>query len=200
MSDGSGDRARWAFNPAKTILLGMALLCGLFLRPVSLFGQAPSSPEYQIKAAFLYNFGKFVEWPAHLPPPSGPADDFFRICILGDDPFQETIDSIKEQLVHNRAVRIGYPKAIQELESVQHCDILFISKSKTDELPENLRKIGNQPILTVTDQAATATSGAIINLRTVDTNVRFEINLKAASQAGIKISSQLLKLATRVIE
>ena len=156
-----------------------------------------SSPEYQIKAAFLYNFGKFIEWPA-----SGETTSplFFRICILGDDPFGEAIDEIKQKQIGGREVIIDRIGSIEEIQDFRKYRILFISASETKRLGTILEKIDETPVLTVADHPGAARTGVMINLVTVNDRIGFEINLGAASGIGIKINSKLLKLAVEIVE
>jgi hypothetical protein len=156
-----------------------------------------SSPEYSIKAAFLLNFGKFIEWP---PPPSGASPAFLDICILGKNPFGDALNSISEQAIQSRKVKVSSVNSVKDIHMIQNCDILFISRSEKEKVPEILRITDGYPILTVADQNGLAKLGVIINLITIDDKVRFEINLRSAKKAGFKLSSQLLKLATEISE
>jgi hypothetical protein len=158
-------------------------------------------PEYSIKAAFLYNFGKFVEWPAiSSTSTNNIQDSFFNVCILGEDPFGEGISAINGKPLHSRTIRITYAQSVEHMDSIKKCDLLFICRSEEKHLPKLLESIKNSPILTVADMQGAAQLGVMINLIRVNDSVRFEINLNSAKQAGIKISSQLLKIATSVLE
>lgn len=163
----------------------LALAAGLLWPAAS---QAVS--EYQVKAAFLLNFGKYVEWPASAA--SGALD----ICVLGNDPFGETLDqTLAGRTVGKRAVQ---PRRVKTLGAASDCEILFVSKADASVVNEVLSSLRGSPVLLVGEQARFARDGGMINFVEVDSKVRFEINEAAAKAAGLKISSQLLKLATIV--
>lgn len=154
----------------------------------------PPSREYLIKAAFLYKFAKFVDWPAKA----------FRndrapltICILGKEPFGAALENIKDKKVKGRKLVI---QRLARLEDLKQCHVLFISESEEKRLPKILRAIKGKAILTVSDMKEFARRGGIIDLVTVKKKIRFEINVDAAHTARLKISSKLLKLAKIVKE
>ena len=145
--------------------------------------------EYKIKAAYLYNFAKFVEWPAEeLADPSLP----LSVCIYGKDPFGAALDSIKDKTVKGRKLVISRSSEINKLEG---CHILFISPSEKNNLSVILKKLRDMHILTVSDMEGFASNGGMINLNKVENKIRLEINLDAAEISGLKMSSKLLKLA-----
>jgi hypothetical protein len=154
-------------------------------------GSPDSRLEYRVKAAFVYNFAKFVEWPQAV----GYGGKPFVIGVLGRDPFGRILDDT----VNGKTVR-GRTLVIQRLSSwaqAHECDLLFVSGSENKRLPESLRGIG-RGVLVVGDSPDFVLSGGMIGLINEDSKVRFEINELAAERAGLKISSQLLKLARRV--
>jgi len=156
-------------------------------------GADESSREYQIKAAFLYHFAKFVEWPARaLPGPS----DALSLCILGRDPFGPLLD----ETLAGKTIQ-GRPLAITRHETLppaQTCHMLFISASKQHLLEKKLAALAGAPVLTIGDTEQFASRGGMIELYLDDNTVRFKINRRAAKDAGLTISSHLLKLATLV--
>lgn len=145
--------------------------------------------EYQIKAAFLYNFAKFVDWPACN---ACPDSDTFFIGILGKDPFGEEIRTIAGKTVKGKTLVVLTAETLDELKS---CQVIFIGTTVQKDLAAVLHHLQKRPVLTVGDTPGFAEAGVMINLYTVDNKVRFEINPAAAEQSGLKISSQLLKLA-----
>ena len=150
---------------------------------------APSPSEYQIKAAFLYNFAKFVEWPAKALLETRTS---MTLCILGEDPFGADLEHILDgKTVNGRSIVVKRFSAIRGLEV---CHILFISSSERHHLPEILEALGQASMLTVGETERFARLGGIINFTIEDNKVRFEINVDAAERAGLKISSRLLKL------
>ncbi|WP_372682468.1 YfiR family protein [Desulfosarcina sp.] len=168
------------------LVAGFLLLCQGSL----LAGSASAaSVEYRVKAAFLYNFTKFIEWPAH----GGEKGRPFTIGILGEDPFGSEMEALAGKAVGDESLKVQRFPAWND--RAQKCDILFISGSEEKNLPEILRRLDGSPVLTVGDAATYARRGVIINFFMEDNKVRFEINLKQAKRAGLKISSRLLKLA-----
>lgn len=168
------------------------LVCLLIL--VSLtdgLGNGQDAPsEYQVKAVFLYNFAKFVEWPSHAA--ASPSDPIV-LAVLGDDPFGQTL----EDTLHGKSAN-GRPIAIRRLKSdkqLNGCQIIFVSGSEKDRLREIFRSLRNSEALTIGDSAGFAQEGGIINFVLQENHVRFEVNIDAAERAHLKISSKLLSLA-----
>lgn len=167
------------------------IFCLSLASPRELHADPLHAGEYQVKAAFLLNFAKFVEWPA------GHVKDTFTIGILGRDPFDGALDSLSGRTVKGKRVvvrRYEYP------EDAREADILFISSSEKRSLPRILKTIMGNSILTVGDSKDFGRAGVIINLLLMQKRVGFEINLAAAQRDGLQISSNLLKLAREVIE
>ena len=143
--------------------------------------------EYQVKAVFLYNFARFVEWPAD--PPTVP----IVIGILGEDPFGNAL----EETVRGKTIN-GHELAVKHLKSGQEargCQIVFVASSERRRLRPLLASLGGAGVLTVGETEGFAESGGIISFTLEDDRVRFEINVDAAQRAGLKISSKLLSLA-----
>ncbi len=152
---------------------------------------AEVASEYDVKAAFLYNFTKFVEWP----PSAFPSDSSMQLCVLGQDPFGKSLMAFGGEAVAGRRLQLVRAREIQKPEG---CQILFISRSERHRMPEVLRELQDTPVLTVADTDGFLDRGGIINFTLEGSKVRFEINQQAAERAGIKISSKLLRLATHV--
>ena len=151
------------------------------------------SNEYQIKAAFLFNFAKFVEWPpATAAPESGP----ICMCILGRDPFGPALEEvIQGKTVNSRRLQV---RRTTRVEQVRSCHVLFISDSERGRLSEALALLRDTSILTVGEMERFVQHGGMIHFLMESNKVRFEINRDAAERAGLKISSKLLQLATIV--
>jgi hypothetical protein len=148
--------------------------------------------EYQVKAAFLYNFARFVEWPA--PPPPGQP---FVIAVVGADPFGRVLDdTVADKTVH------GHPIAVRRggAEAARGAHIVYVSPSERHRLDAVLESVAGQGVLTVADTPGAARRGVMINFVMDDHRVRFEINLRRAETAGLRMSSQLLRLAALVEE
>ncbi|HUE35853.1 MAG TPA: YfiR family protein [Candidatus Acidoferrum sp.] len=147
--------------------------------------------EYDVKAAFLYNFGKFVDWPANaFTSPDAP----MIIGVYGENPFHDHLADI----VRGKSIR-GHVVVVEPVtfNTLQNCQILFISASEQKNLTTIVRKLDGASVLTVTENSDPFASGVMINFVMQNDQIRFEINDAAARQAGLKISSKLLVLATK---
>jgi hypothetical protein len=152
--------------------------------------QSLTTSEYEIKAAFLFNFAKFVDWP---PDAMKNTDGSFVIGILGRDPFGVALEqTIGDKTIRGAAIQI---RRFQNLNDLRFCHILFISESEKNGLPGILDKIGDQSILTVSDMPDFARRGGMIHLYMENNRVRFIIHTQAAENAGLKLSAKLLTLA-----
>ncbi len=154
--------------------------------------QSTPLPEYQLKAALLYKLTKFIYWPEHAFADTRGA---LSICVLGKDPFDIALDALADKPIRNRKIIV---KRIQQTAKLVNCQVVFISSSEQQRLNAILRTLHQQPILLVSDIKQFAQQGGMINLVTVKNKIRFEINPQAAAQAQLKISAQLLALATIV--
>ena len=149
--------------------------------------------EYDLKAAFLFNFTHFVDWPSEAF-----ADDNAPIVIgiLGDDPFGPVLDRIIEgETIKNRKLVVKRSRRIQDLRT---CHVLFISKSEKGRIGQILTTLDGASVFTVGEVEGFARRGGITNLFLQGNKVRFEINMEAAKRKGLKISAQLLALGTVV--
>jgi hypothetical protein len=145
--------------------------------------------EYQVKAEFMERFTRFIDWPeVSFPAPDAP----FVFCTVGADVFGGYL----EKMAGERKAR-GRPIAVRHMTSAlqpEGCHLLFIAQSEEQRLDELLPQVAGKPILTVGDTSGFAAKGVIINFFLESSSVRFEINMSAAQQAGLKLSSKLLKL------
>lgn len=164
--------------------LSVLLLAGL-----SGDANAQHQLEYKIKAAFLYNFAKFVEWPNLKDlDPSLP----FIVGVLGDDPFGPELEAIRKKNIRGRRILI---KHFETIDDVFACHILFISFKDSNLVKEALKKIREKQILTIGETEGFAKSGGTIGFVEKQNKIHFEINRKSAASVGLSISSKLLKLA-----
>lgn len=179
----------------------LAVSLALSTWPVTSSAQPVSSDtainagEESVKAAFLYKFPNYVEWPASSFPKS---ESPYVIGIIGND----AIAGDLSRMAANRSIR-NRPIIIKDLapgESLQGIHLLFIGRSERTKLPQLLKQLASQPTLTVTEIDDALTQGSMINFRIMDDRVRFEISLDAAEKSGLKLSSRLLALATSVIK
>lgn len=148
--------------------------------------------EYAVKAAYLYNFAKFVEWPSRAFASVGAP---LLICIAGANPFGDALAALTDKRVGSRPVEVRHYPAATGLDS---CHIVFISRVEQGRFKTVLAKLSRLPILTVSDIGDFAQAGGMIGLVEAEQRIRFDINLAATRQAGLNLSSQLLKLATIV--
>lgn len=150
-------------------------------------------PEHQVKAAFLFNFGKFVEWPKISAQSVSP---HVSICVMGADPIREALESLfKDRKLKGKEVVL---MQVRGSRSLQDCNILYVSASMSGGVQNAIRSVGSHPILTVSDAPRFAEEGGIIQLFQEGKSIHFSINLSAAKSVGLTISSQLLSLAKEV--
>ncbi len=155
--------------------------------------ETSASREYRIKAAFLYNFAKFTVWPAAA---FADAKAPLRLCVLGDDPFAGALDALEGRTVKNRPIVAG---RLSSGDPLGQCHLLFVSASEHGRLGTILESLRGMPVLVVGDTPHFARSGGTIRLKIVGNKVRFEINVRAAQHAKLKIDSRLLKLG-RIVD
>lgn len=157
-------------------------------------GHAQESREYQLKAAFLFNFAQFVKWPSDS---FTSADAPFYIGILGDDPFGSALEeTIQGETVENHKLRVVRGRSVEEL---QDCQLIFVCKSEEGRMGDILSQLDSRPILTVSDVESFARDGGDIDFYLSGGRVRFEINPQSAQRCRLKISSQLLTLGKIVM-
>jgi hypothetical protein len=157
-------------------------------------GAAPraQSVEDEVKAAFLYNFAKFVEWPAGA---FAAPDEPIRFCLVGPDPFGRAIDDLLE----GERVR-GRPLAVRRLENVtarSRCHILFVSPAPRERYASLLRAVDTRRVLTVSDDLSFLAAGGHISFFIEGSRVRFAVNQAATATAEFRMSSKLLQVARR---
>lgn len=170
---------------ATAAVIACALTVGAGLR-----AQNRKPSEYEVKAAYLYNFGRFVQWPAAI------SNDSFTVCVLGQDPFGPALSAIQadETIGGKNVIAERIPKP----GDARHCRILFISSSEESRLKQVFAELGDTSVLTVSDLPQFARRGGMIQFSLDGNRVRFEVNLTPAERAGLTLSSELLKLATNV--
>jgi YfiR/HmsC-like len=156
-------------------------------------GQDQPPGEYEVKAAFLYNFAKFVEWPpGSFDGPAAP----LRMCVLGSDPAFLALQQVVEgKKLNGRELHVD---RLSDSEPAKNCRLLFVGVSKATEITKILRDGVGPGVLTVGEMEGFAQAGGIINLVLRQNHIAFEINVSAANRAGLRISSKLLSLATIV--
>lgn len=171
-------------------VLALILLGYFCLADVTAQSQpAAAEVEYQIKAVFLFNFTKFVEWPEKA---FADALTPITIGIIGENPFGSLLDqTVNGELVKGRKLEV---KLLGEKDSPNCCHVLFVSHSLKGRVGEILERVGSAPILTVSEIDGFAQQGGMINFVVLNKNVRFEVNPSRAQRVGLAISSKLLRL------
>ena len=177
----------------QSALALVAVVSWVFLAVSSLRAQQPKASEFQVKAAYLYNFGRFVQWPDESGTDRG---ESFEICVLGADPFGQALDAtLAGGTIAGKSVMA---KRIAKPQDVNSCRILFISSSEESHLKEDLAALDKTRVLTVSDIPRFSERGGMIGFILEGNRVRFDVNLDSAQGAGLTLSSELLKVATNV--
>jgi hypothetical protein len=168
------------------LVLALAASC-LSVRPVPLSAQVATTEE--VKAAFLFNFAKFVEWPEEASTDGTP----LAIGVLGGDGIADVLrDIVRGKSIGTRPITV---KRINGSEDFASFHMLFIGQSEKSRLPDILRRVERANVLTVSDIDRFCEVGGIIALTLEQNHVRFEVSLEAAERAHLKVSSKLLTLA-----
>jgi hypothetical protein len=152
--------------------------------------QSRRAEEAEVKAAYLYNFGKFVRWPGNA------AGGEFTLCVLGRDPFGEALDrTIEGETIGGISLT---SRRIRSVREASGCKVLFVSRSEEARESGVLETLGQAPVLTVSDIPGFIERGGMIEFVNEGSRIRFRINLQAAEAAGLTLSSELLRVATAV--
>lgn len=164
----------------------------MFLLALGVSGQPPAT-EYEVKSAYLLNFGKFVKWPAAALPPEL---EKFSICVLGDDPFGQVLNAtVRDEKIGGKPV---VARHINRVQDANGCQVLFISSSEESRARKVLKSLDKSGILTVSDMPGFLDRAGMIQFTMSGNRVRFEVNLDAVQEAGLTLSSELLKVASLV--
>jgi len=175
----------------RAVWAGLVLWAGLALAvaPVS-SGAVPAAPtpEYQIKAVFLFNFAQFVDWPAAA---FADAQAPLVIGVLGEDPFGALLDdAVRDEKVGGRPLQV---QRFRRVDDVGPCHILFISDSEAGQLEKILARLKGRSLLTVGDTEAFNREGGMVRFVTENKKIRLRINVEAAKTVDLVISSKLLR-------
>jgi len=170
---------------------GMRAWC-LGLALIVFAGRALSNdlPEYRLKAAFIYNFALFTEWPADI----GPT---LNLCVYGRDPFGEEINALQSKPVGDRRLVVRRVTSVAELTV---CQVVFIADASGEGISHVLSALRGATVLTIADSPGAARQGVALNMNVMNDKITFEANLTAARAANLKLSSKLLSLATEVLQ
>ena len=182
----------WWKRRLRLGLVVLALSWTLTVIP-SLQAQKSSPSEYQVKAAYLYNFGRFIEWPNKVTAPTGGQ---FTICVLGLDPFGQSLNAILAGQTINGTNTVA--AQISKPQEAVNCRILFISSSEDHQLKQILAALEGASVLTVSDLPQFSQRGGMVQFVLDGKKVRFEVNLTPVERAHLTLSSQLLKVAANL--
>lgn len=178
-------------SAARRILLAVLLAICLNAVPRASAQDRPLPTEYQLKAQYLTDFGRFVKKWGNRPMPG--ADESFAICVLGQDPFGQSLDNaVRGENIGGAPLVV---RRIAQPMDATGCRILFISSSESAQLQDILGMIATAPVLTVSDIPGFVRQGGIIEFVPEANRVKFEINLANAQSVGLSLSSDLLKVA-----
>ncbi len=152
---------------------------------------AGESSEYTLKAAFLYNFAAYTIWPeSHV--------DTFKLCIYGSDPFGPELDVLLEdKKINEFAISVH---RTNDMDFLTQCQLVFISRSAMTSSANILEVLKDQPVLTVADHPHAIQLGVCLNMDIKEEKITFEANLEIAKKAGLNLSSQLLRFASKVYQ
>jgi len=200
--------------------VALCLLCAALFAPCAAADTDAKSPEeleYEVKAAFIYNFMKFIEWPAQKQIARTPASAPIRIAVVGDHPYKKTFQLILDKTVQGRPIqlveleslekfRLRYSTSQAALDAYRDqyhdrlapCHLVFICDSEKTAFRDLLTLAEQSAVVTVSDLPDFAAANGMIGFVMEKKKVRFEVNLDAVQREKIKISSQLLGLAKRV--
>jgi hypothetical protein len=182
--------ARGCARVSVAVVLPLATLACC---PSLLYSQQSKPSQYQIEATYLYNFSRFVAWPQQASTAKGGA---FGICVLGTDPFGPSLDTILSG--ENVGGRMLIARRISKAQDASGCQILFVAASEETRLGDILQALDDSSVLTVSDIPEFSKHGGMIQFVMAGDKVRFEVNLKKASDAGLTLSADLLKVAVAV--
>jgi len=185
-------RAPRKFPTFRPWLTALAIVWVLVASPC-LRAQSAKPTDYDVKAAYLYNFGHFVEWPTNV---MAAKNDSFTVCVLGQDPFGPVLDTaLAGETIGGKKVSA---KRISNPQELGTCQIVFLSSADGVQLNKIIEALNKQAVLTVSDMPQFSQRGGMIQFVLEGKRVRFEVNLTAAQQAGLTLSSDLLKVAATV--
>lgn len=184
----SPGKRRNAVGAVRGRRLGAAVM--LVLLSCTAGVRASEFPEYRLKAAFLFNFMLYTDWPAET-------GGTLNLCVVGADPFGRDIDALQGKAVGSRSVAV-LRRAVGE--PLEVCQVVFIPAAAIQALPGVLDSVRGQPVLTVADSPGAARQGVALNMNVLQGRVSFEANLLAARSGRLHLSSKLLRLATEVIQ
>lgn len=179
-----GDRLHWGAYAAVAVVISVCVILSMMpVRPAW-----AGDLETKVKAAYIYNFTKFVDWPED----KGAGSEPFRICVVGTDPIRTMLGELSNREVKGRPLRI---QRVKDLSGLPPCHLLFISRSEEQQLPLILQRLQGTRTLTVSDIPQFSQRGGMISFITEKERVKIEISQRTVRQSGLKVSAKLLEIA-----
>lgn len=176
--------------PLKALRTGGIIACLTMLSMSACAYAREELKEEQVKAAFVLNFAKFVEWPAS----TFSSNNVLDLCVVGKNKIGSTLKLLHQREVQGHVLKVSYITSPEELGDYA-CHILFIGEDEPKRQQQWLIKVQNRAILTIADDASFMKQGGMIGLYTEDSRVQFMINQKTTQETGLKISARMLQLA-----
>jgi hypothetical protein len=187
----AGRRRPGKSRPTRRLILFFIGLISALAFPVpSARSQSTGTSGYEVKTAFLFNFAKFIEWPAgSFATPQSP----FTICVLGQDPFGNILDdTLRGKTIGDRPLAV---RRLKDKSEARSCQIVFVSSAESPHVADIVGTLRGTNVLLIGETSGFAASGGTIEFTLEDNHVRFTINADAANRSGLKFSSKLLALA-----
>jgi hypothetical protein len=173
----------------STVRIAAALACALGQAVAGAASAQPAAGEYAVKAAYLYKFAPFVQWPPSVLAPGAP----LNLCVVGPDPFGKMLDAAAMgQMVGDHRIEV---RRLARVDGRTTCQVMYVRKSAGQSVAEVLAAVHGTPVLTVTDAADGDGARGILHLVVAERRVRFEVDPAEAMESGLAISSKLLDLA-----
>ncbi len=172
----------------KVCILRLLLSLGLLMHTPMAVGEA--LPEFRLKAAFIYNFIAFTEWPDTI-------GNTINLCIHGHSPLDKEIDALNGRFANDQEI---FTQKQIEIKRLQECQVIFIATTAIGNLPHIVDHLQASPTLIITDSKNAIRQGATINMSVKNEKIIFDANLEAARLSGLKLSSKLLGLAHKVFQ
>ncbi len=177
----------WTMTRLRSWLAMLVIVQCVAASPANAAGAA--TDEFALKAAFLYNFTRFVEWPESA---FASAQDPFRMCVTGEDPFGNRLVALRQRRVGDRAIRVEYPTTVDAL---GRCQMIYIGDATPADLRAAALRRDPTSMLTVSSDSSFARQGGMVALVTEAGRVRLHINLVAVRSSPLRFSAKLLEIA-----
>lgn len=175
-------------NKLKQFAVGLLVLAGM-LALVPMPQAAAATREYEIKAGFIYNFFRFIQWPS--------PGSIWTVGILGSDPFEGGLRDFEARPVSGKPITVKVK--LIDIKEAKTCDVVYVGPSESARLNPTLAGLKGLPILTISDLPEFADKGGAIGLTTESNRVRFVVNIDTFKSGNLKANARFLQLASRTI-